>query len=88
MKKQTLKIISLVFATIAGIVDYVNLTVSKSLCYYAGDGQENFFEFRNVCYAKYSTGRFLTEIIVVSLVAYFIVFYVLKIFRDRKTEKF
>ena len=87
MKTETQKIISLVLAIIAGTINYIRLTVEKSLCYYAGDGQENFLKLRDACYAKYSTGRFFTEIILVSLVVYFATFYVLKIFRNRKTKK-
>lgn len=87
MKTKTQKIISLVFAIVAGFIDYISLTVIKSLCYYAVGGQVNILEIRNICYAKYSTGRFLTEIIFVSLIAYFVTYYVLKIFRDRKAKK-
>ena len=88
MKSQTQKIISLVFAIIVGIIDYANLAVSKSICYYSGDGQEKILDLRDACYTKYSNGRFIAEIIFVSLIAYFVAFYVLKIFRDRKTNKF
>lgn len=88
MKTKTQKIISLVLATIAGFIDYIGLTIIKSLCYYAGGGQGNFLELQNACYAKYSASRFLTEIIFVSLAVYLVTFYVLKIFRDRKTKKF
>lgn len=87
MKTKTQIIISLVVAVIAGAFDYINLAVAKSLCYYAGDGKDNFLDLRNVCYDKYSAGRFFAKIIFVSFAAYLIVFYVLKIFRDRKTKK-
>lgn len=91
MKNKTQKIIYLVFAIIAGFIDYVVLATSKSLCYYAGDGQRNFQEFRDICYAEYHSVRILLEIFSVSLIFYLITFYTIKlissILREENTMK-
>lgn len=86
MKNKTHKIISLVIAVIAGAIDYTNFTVIKSLCYYAGDGHENFQELRDICYARYSNSRLLFEIILVFLIFYLIVFYGIKVINHVKKK--
>mgnify|MGYP003409064441 FL=1 len=74
MKSKTQKITSLVFAVVAGFVDYLYLAFAKSMCYYSGDevgmSPDLRETLRSACYEKYSTNRFLLEIVLVSLVVY------------------
>lgn len=84
MKHETRQIISLVISIIASVIDYINLTMAKSLCYYTENNNESFTELRDTCYPKYSTWRFIIEIIVVFTVVYILTFYTLKFLSNLK----
>lgn len=88
MKSRAQKIISLILAVFAGFTDYLYLAFAKSMCYYSGDGIATSPDvretLRNACYEKYSTDRFLLEIIVVSLIVYVVSKFTFSLFKKSK----
>ena len=53
MTKKTQIILMATPAVVIGIAVYYLQAISKSLCYYAGDSEQNFMELRERCYMGY-----------------------------------
>ena len=91
MKNKTQKIIAFVIAIIIGFIDYINLIIGKSMCYYFGDGlvmsPESREGLRNLCYSKYTLNKVFFEVFIVSLIAYVLCLYAFSLFKKKESIK-
>ena len=83
--KNNIKIISLIIAIVAGVIDFAILNFNKTQCYY-GDfaDSEKLLAIKNACYQKYSTSRYIIEITCVLLITYIFAFFVMKYMKKNK----
>lgn len=47
------KVAPVIVSVFSGWLVYLSLSVAKSLCYYAGDGYDNYAELRHACYERF-----------------------------------
>ncbi len=70
MTKKSKIILMAVSAVVIGTAVYYLQAISKSLCYYAGDAEQNFMELRELCYASYPEWEMILKSLLASIGAF------------------
>jgi nucleoside recognition membrane protein YjiH len=78
--------VSCVIALIVGAFTVAVLNAGSAMCHYVGDGQDNFQELRDACYASYSIELRAIQAVGAVIVAFLLSYWLLKVLINKKNN--